>query len=100
MAISLRLEIKKKGANLLVGEYVRAELALFPLDEFDVRLHSLRRERLGEQVRDVPVRVQAAELQRKRVVGISISISKKRLKQGRARARESSLAEGTPATVP
>ena len=45
-----------------MGEHVRAKLALLTLDKLYVRLHALCRECLREQVRDVPIRVQAAEL--------------------------------------
>ena len=49
-------------AYLLVGEDVAADLALAPLDELDVGLHALCRERLGERIVDVRVRVETSEL--------------------------------------
>lgn len=48
--------------HLLVGQDVAADLALAPLDELDVSLHAFGGERLGEQVADVRVGVQAGKL--------------------------------------
>ena len=49
-----------------MGEYVRAELELLPLDKLHISFHALCRKFLRKQVRDIPVRVQTAELQRQR----------------------------------
>ena len=49
-------------APLLVREYVAADLELAPLHELDICLHALSRIRAREEVADVRVRVQTAEL--------------------------------------
>ena len=46
----------------MMGEDVAPDLALAALDELDVGLHALGREGLGEEVGDVGVGVEAAEL--------------------------------------
>ena len=52
--------------DLLMSEHVAPNVPLPPLDELDVGLHTLLGERGREQVRDVRVRVQTAELETKK----------------------------------
>ena len=55
-------QCKKRAAYLLVSKNISAQLALFPLDELNVGLHASLRKILGEEVRDVGIRVQATKL--------------------------------------
>ena len=46
---------KTSGAHLLMSENIRADLALLPLHELDVRLHALLGVRARKEVGDVRI---------------------------------------------
>ena len=54
---------EQKSAYLLMSENITIDLAFFALDQLDIRLHTLLCIRLCEQVGNVGIRVQAAQLQ-------------------------------------